>query len=111
MAQPIQRSLTPPAPKAPVPPPRPRRIVRTLLATVVLPILLGLAIVLVLAITPWGNERVRQLVVSMPDANGNEQVIRLAREKSYSPVEDPSPGAWRSIARRIVVHFAMGQAF
>jgi hypothetical protein len=47
----------------------------------------------------------------MPDASGNEQVIRLTREKSYSPVEDPSPGTWRSIARRIVVHFAMGQAF
>jgi len=51
------------------------------------------------------------VVVSMPDASGNQQVIRLTREKSYSPVEDPSPGWWRSIGRRIVVHFAMGQAF
>jgi hypothetical protein len=59
---------------------------------------------------PVGHESL-PVVVSMPDANGNEQVIRLAREKSYSPVEDPSPGTWRSIARRIVVHFAMGQAF
>ena len=37
---------------------------RLVLTTVVFPILLGLAIVLVLALTPWGNERVRQLVVS-----------------------------------------------
>ena len=51
------------------------------------------------------------VVVSTPDVNGNERVIRLTREKSYSPVEDPSPGTWRSIGRRIVVHFAMGQAF
>jgi hypothetical protein len=51
------------------------------------------------------------VVVAMPDAQGNEQVVRLTREKSYSPVEDPSPGTWRSISRRIVVHFAMGQAF
>ena len=41
MAQPISRSLTPPAPRTPAPPPRRRRFVRTLLATVVLPILLG----------------------------------------------------------------------
>jgi outer membrane protein insertion porin family/translocation and assembly module TamA len=51
------------------------------------------------------------VVVAVPDASGNEQVVRLTREKSYSPVEDPSPGTWRAIARRIVVHFAMGQAF
>jgi outer membrane protein assembly factor BamA len=59
---------------------------------------------------PVGHESL-PVVVSMPDVNGNEQVIRLTREKSYSPVEDPSPGWWRSIGRRIVVHFAMGQAF
>jgi hypothetical protein len=51
------------------------------------------------------------VVVAVPDASGNEQVVRLTREKSYSPVEDPSPGRWRAVARRIVVHFAMGQAF
>ena len=50
------------------------------------------------------------VVVAVTDAQGNDRVIRLLREKSYSPV-DPSPGALRSIARRIVVHFAMGQAF
>ena len=59
---------------------------------------------------PVGHESL-PVVVAMPDANGDEQVIRLLREKSYSPVDDPSPGTWRSIARRIVVHFAMGQAF
>ena len=74
MAQPIQRSLTPAAAKAPLPPPRPRRIIRTLFATVVLPILLGLAIVLVLAITPWGNERVRRLVVSQANGRMNGEV-------------------------------------
>jgi outer membrane protein assembly factor BamA len=59
---------------------------------------------------PVGHESL-PVVVAIPDAQGNEQVVRLAREKSYSPVEDPSPGTWRAIARRIVVHFAMGQAF
>jgi outer membrane protein insertion porin family len=59
---------------------------------------------------PVGHESL-PVVVAMPDAQGNEQVVRLTREKSYSPVEDPSPGTWRSISRRIVVHFAMGQAF
>jgi hypothetical protein len=51
------------------------------------------------------------VVVAVPDATGDDQVVRLAREKSYSPVKDPSPGTMRAIARRIVVHFAMGQAF
>jgi outer membrane protein insertion porin family len=59
---------------------------------------------------PVGHESL-PVVVALPDAQGNEQVVRLAREKSYSPVEDPSPGTWHAIARRIVVHFAMGQAF
>ena len=59
---------------------------------------------------PVGHESL-PVVVAVPDARGNEQVVRLTREKSYSPVEDPSPGTWHAIARRIVVHFAMGQAF
>jgi outer membrane protein insertion porin family len=59
---------------------------------------------------PVGHESL-PVVVAVPDAAGNEQVVRLTREKSYSPVEDPSPGTWHAIARRIVVHFAMGQAF
>ncbi len=50
------------------------------------------------------------VVVSVLDAQGNDGIVRLSREKSFSTV-DPSPGALRSIARRIVVHFAMGQAF
>jgi hypothetical protein len=46
----------------------------------------------------------------VPDGAGGERIVRLSREKSYSPI-DPSPGTLHSIARRIVVHFAMGQAF
>lgn len=46
------------------------------------------------------------VVVALAD----DTVIQLAREKRFSPI-DPSPGWVRSIGRRIVVHFAMGQAF
>jgi outer membrane protein assembly factor BamA len=59
---------------------------------------------------PVGTESL-PVVVAVPDASGDERVVRLTREKSYSPVDDPSPGRMREIARRIVVHFAMGQAF
>ena len=59
---------------------------------------------------PVGRESL-PVVVAVPDASGNDQVVRLTREKAYSPVDDPSPGRLREIARRIVVHFAMGQAF
>jgi hypothetical protein len=44
------------------------------------------------------------------EASGSERVVRLATEKLYSPIE-PDPGTLRSLARRLVVHFAMGQAF
>ena len=64
MAQRFPRPLTPPEPGAPGSAPRRRSAARLVLTTIVLPILLGLAIVLVLALTPWGNERVRQLVVA-----------------------------------------------
>jgi outer membrane protein assembly factor BamA len=50
------------------------------------------------------------VVAAVTDAAGNERIVRLSREKSYSPI-DPNPGALRSLARRLVVHFAMGQAF
>jgi outer membrane protein assembly factor BamA len=50
------------------------------------------------------------VVATVTDAAGNERVVRLATEKSYSPIE-PDPGTLRSLARRLVVHFAMGQAF
>jgi hypothetical protein len=50
-------------------------------------------------------------VVAVTDSAGVDRVVRLAREKSYSPVSDPSPGTMHAIGRRIVVHFAMGQAF
>ena len=74
MAQPIARPLTPPDPHARAPAPRRRSVARALLATVVLPIVLGLAIVLVLALTPWGNERVRQLVVSQANGRMNGEL-------------------------------------
>ncbi len=43
---------------------RTRAVVRGVLAFVVVPIVLGALIVLVLATTPWGNERVRRIAVS-----------------------------------------------
>ncbi|MEO6527085.1 MAG: BamA/TamA family outer membrane protein [Gemmatimonadaceae bacterium] len=61
-------------------------------------------------VRPVGAESL-PVVVAVPDIQGNDSVVRLTREKKYSPVSDPSPGTMHSIARRIVVHFAMGQAF
>jgi autotransporter translocation and assembly factor TamB len=64
-----QRNLEPPRTAPPPPPtiarsaPR-RRALRAVLSLVVMPILLGLVILLVLTGTPWGNERVRRLLVS-----------------------------------------------
>src|SRR5689334_25274483 len=63
MAQPIPPAHKPTELRL-APPQRKRGVMRTLLAVVVFPILLGLVIVLVLANTPWGNERVRRLIVS-----------------------------------------------
>ncbi|MBA3672243.1 MAG: BamA/TamA family outer membrane protein, partial [Gemmatimonadaceae bacterium] len=50
------------------------------------------------------------VVVAVVNADGTDRVVRLAREKRWSPV-DPSPGFLRSVGQRLVVHFAMGQAF
>ena len=58
---------------------------------------------------PVGAEML-PVVVAVTDASGGDRIVRLANEKSYSPI-DPSTGTLHSIARRIVVHFAMGQAF
>jgi outer membrane protein insertion porin family/translocation and assembly module TamA len=58
---------------------------------------------------PVGHEML-PVVAAVPDGAGGTRIVRLATEKSYSPV-DPSPGALRSVGRRLVVHFAMGQAF
>ncbi|HEY2066781.1 MAG TPA: BamA/TamA family outer membrane protein [Gemmatimonadaceae bacterium] len=60
-------------------------------------------------IHPVGTESL-PVVAVVSDSAGNQRIVRLAREKSYSPV-DPSPGVLRSIGRRLVVHFAMGQSF
>ena len=68
MAQPVPRE--PLEPTVQPTPPR-RRAVRAIFATVVMPILLGLVIVLVLAMTPWGNERVRRLLVSQANERMN----------------------------------------
>lgn len=58
---------------------------------------------------PVGHEML-PVVAAVPDGAGGTRIVRLAREKSYSPI-DPNPGTLRSIGRRLVVHFAMGQAF
>jgi hypothetical protein len=50
------------------------------------------------------------VVVAVTDAQGREDIVQLSREKRWSMV-DPSPGFLRQVGRRIVVHFAMGQAF
>ena len=62
-----------------------------------------------LGIRPVGA-RSLPVVAAITDASGSERIVRLATEKSYSPI-DPNPGALRSLGRRLVVHFAMGQAF
>jgi hypothetical protein len=56
----------------PAPPPdhRGRRIVKALIAFVVVPLLVGVIVVLVLAMTPWGNERARRVIVSQ----GNQRL-------------------------------------
>ena len=43
---------------------RAKRVVKVLLAVILIPLLVAALIVLVLAMTPWGNERVRRIVVS-----------------------------------------------
>jgi len=50
------------------------------------------------------------VIVSVNDPSGAERIVLLSREKNYSTLS-PSPGTWHSIARQLVVHFAMGQAF
>ena len=45
-----------------------RRVVKALLAFVVVPIVVGVLVVLVLATTPWGNERVRRFAVSQANS-------------------------------------------
>jgi hypothetical protein len=59
---------------------------------------------------PVGFEMLPVLVAVKDSTTGEDRIVQLAREKSYSPIH-PSPGALHSLARRIVVHFAMGQAF
>ena len=49
-------------------------------------------------------------VVAALNVTGQDRVVRLSREKRYSPIA-PAPGTLKSLARRLVVHFAMGQAF
>ena len=70
MAQPIPRHDTPVTP-LPASPSRGHRAARVLLGTIVIPLLLGVVIVLLLATTPWGNERARRLLVSQANARMN----------------------------------------
>ena len=60
-------------------------------------------------VRPVGEEML-PVVVAVTDPSGGDRIVRLANEKSYSPI-DPSTGTLHAIARRLVVHFAMGQAF
>ncbi len=62
-----------------------------------------------IGLRPVGDEML-PVVVSVLDAQGQEQIVRLASEKSWSPIS-PTTGTLHSIARRLVVHFAMGQAY
>lgn len=62
-----------------------------------------------IGVRPVGAEML-PVVVAVTDPSGADRIVRLANEKSYSPI-DPSTGTLHSIARRLVVHFAMGQAF
>ncbi len=49
---------------------RGRRVVKALLAFVVVPLIVGVIVVLVLAMTPWGNEWARRIIVSQ----GNQRL-------------------------------------
>ena len=64
MMQPVRRATTPPDAASVVERTRRARALRAILAVVVLPIVLGAIVVCVLALTPWGNEQVRRVVVS-----------------------------------------------
>jgi len=70
MAQPLHRANTPPGAAPIAAPTRRTRVLRAVLAVAVVPLLLGAIVVCVLALTPWGNEQVRRLVVS----KGNERL-------------------------------------
>ena len=112
MAQPIYRAHSPAA-SSPTPPRR-HGVVRAMLAVVVLPILLGLAIVLVLALTPWGNERVRRLVVSQANGRMFGQLdVRELRGNLFSSATLTDvrlvDSARRPLftARRVQVHYAL----
>ncbi len=47
-----------------------KRVLKALLAFVVVPLIVGVIVVLVLAMTPWGNERARRIIVSQ----GNQRL-------------------------------------
>ena len=83
----------------------------------VLPILLGLAIVLVLALTPWGNERVRRLVVSQANDRMNGELdVGSLRGNLFSgaTLTDVrlADSARRPLftARRVQLRYALGPA-
>ncbi len=96
---------------------RPRRILKALLAFVVIPIVVGAAVVLILANTPWGNDRIRGLIVSQ----GNKRItgklaIGSLRGNLFSNATltdvDVSDSLSRPIfkARRVRVEYALWPA-
>ncbi|PYP79366.1 MAG: hypothetical protein DMD35_08595, partial [Gemmatimonadetes bacterium] len=114
MAQPIPREGTPVA-SAPTPPPRRRGLVRTVFVVVVLPILLGFAIVLLLALTPWGNERVRRVLVSQANGRmlghldvGRGNLLSGATLTDVRLVDSTRRPLFS--ARRVQVRYALGPA-
>ena len=62
-----------------VEPSREKRVVKALLALVVIPLVVGAIVVFVLATTPWGNERARRIVVSQANQRlaGELSIYRL----------------------------------
>ena len=104
---------------------RTRRVVKVLLGALVLPLMLLALVVLVLARTPWGNERVRRIVVSQANdrITGRLEIDRLRgnllsgatltgvalRDSGGAPVFTSRRiqvryGLWSSLRGRVVVN-------
>ena len=102
MAQPIPRSRTPPAPQAPTPPHAGARDrCGRCSSSWCCRSCSGSSIVLVLAITPWGNERVRRLLVSQANdrMNGHARRRRAAWQSASRARRSPTCGSLDSARR------------
>ena len=103
---------------------RVRRVTTVVLALVVLPLVLGVLVVLLLATTPWGNERARRIVVSRANQRltGRLEIARLRgnllsgatltgvqlRDSAGTPVfaarrVQVRYGLWSSLRGRVVI--------